>query len=66
MEKKNVLIFTGLYLPGVKGGGTIRTIYNLTSRLKNDINFYIITLDRDLGDPSPFDILPCLKAGDSY
>lgn len=48
MEKKNVLIFTGLYLPGVKGGGPIRTIYNLTSRLKNDINFYIITLDRDL------------------
>ncbi len=35
MEKKNVLIFTGLYLPGVKGGGPIRTIYNLTSRLKN-------------------------------
>ncbi|HDR1924321.1 TPA: glycosyltransferase [Pasteurella multocida] len=54
MEKKNVLIFTGLYLPGVKGGGPIRTIYNLTSRLKNDINFYIITLDRDLGDPSPY------------
>lgn len=53
-EKANVLVFTGLYLPGVKGGGPIRTIYNLISQLKEYINFKVITLDRDLGDTEPY------------
>lgn len=54
-EKANVLVFTGLYLPGVKGGGPIRTIYNLISQLKEYINFKIITSDRDLGDIAPYE-----------
>ncbi|WP_424405543.1 glycosyltransferase [Pasteurella sp. PK-2025] len=53
-EKANVLIFTALYLPGVKGGGPIRTICNLISQLKEYINFKIITLDRDLGDTESY------------
>lgn len=52
--KTNILIFSGVYLPGVRGGGPIRTISNLVSHLGDEFNFYIITSDRDLGDEQPY------------
>lgn len=54
MRKKTILIFTGLYLPGYKGGGPIRTISNLVDNLSDDYDFKIITSDRDLGDSKPY------------
>lgn len=54
MSNKVVLIFTGLYLPGYKGGGPIRTIANLVENLSDEYDFKIITLDRDLGDNKPY------------
>lgn len=53
-KKPNVLIFSGVYLPGVRGGGPIRTISNLVSHLGNEFNFYIITSDRDINDEQPY------------
>ena len=53
-SKINILIFSGVYLPGVRGGGPIRTISNLVSHLGDEFNFYIITSDRDLGDEQPY------------
>lgn len=52
---KKILIFTGTYLPGVKGGGPIQSIKNLVDNLSDSFEFYIITLDRDLGDPKPYE-----------
>ncbi|MDD2664484.1 MAG: glycosyltransferase [Dechloromonas sp.] len=50
----NVLIFTGFYLPGFKGGGPIKTVANLVSTTSGRINYSIITGDRDLGDSKPY------------
>ena len=49
-----VLNFVGCYLPGFKGGGPIRTIANMLDKLGNEIQFYLITADRDLGDESAY------------
>lgn len=53
-NKPRILILIGIYLPGVKGGGPIRTIQNLVSRLSNEFDFFIITSDRDLNDIAPY------------
>src|SRR5699024_8280786 len=47
-------IFTGGYLPGVKGGGPIQSVKNLVDNLSNIFDFYVVTLDRDLGDTEPY------------
>lgn len=49
-----ILLFTGFYLPGYKGGGPIRTIANMLEKLGNEIPFFLITADRDLGDESAY------------
>jgi len=50
MTKLKVLVFVGYYLPGYKAGGPLRTIANMVAHLKDDIEFWIVTRDRDLGD----------------
>jgi glycosyltransferase involved in cell wall biosynthesis len=52
--KVNVLVLIGSYLPGYKGGGPIRSVSNLASALGNEVHFKVVTLDRDLGDESPY------------
>lgn len=52
--RTKVLITTGFYIPSVKGGGPIQSIKNIVSNLSDDIDFYILTRDRDLGDDNPF------------
>lgn len=54
MTKLKVLIFCDYYLPGVKAGGPIRSISNLVSALKDDLDFVIVTRDRDFGDDAPY------------
>lgn len=49
-----VLIFTAYYLPGFKGGGPIRTISNLLDKVGNEIQFFLVTGDRDLDDACPY------------
>lgn len=53
-NKPIILIFSGIYLPGVNGGGPIRTISNLVASLGDDFDFYIITSDRDLGEKTAY------------
>lgn len=50
----NVLLFTGYYLPGYKGGGPIKTIANLIGATSDVINYKVVTSDRDLGDNKPY------------
>lgn len=50
----NILIFTGCYLPGYKGGGPIKTIKNLIEQTSDSISYKVVTLDRDLGDKTAY------------
>jgi glycosyltransferase involved in cell wall biosynthesis len=50
----SILVFVGAYLPGYKGGGPIRSICNLVAALGGELDFRIVTLDRDLGEKSPY------------
>ncbi len=54
-----VLTVVDYYVPGYKGGGPIRSIAHMVARFGDEIDFRIITRDRDLGDTAPYtDITP--------
>ncbi len=50
MQKINVLCLTSYYLPGYKSGGPVRTISAMVEHLKEEVEFNIVTSDRDLLD----------------
>lgn len=54
-KNKVILVFVGLYFPGFRGGGPIKTITNLIAAVGDNFDFKIITSDRDLGDEKPYD-----------
>jgi len=57
--RPKILTLIGNYLPGSKAGGPLRTIANMVDHLSDELEFWIITRDRDLGDTSPYaDIRP--------
>jgi len=49
-----VLLLNAYYLPGYKGGGPIKTTVNLINATSADINYCVVTSDRDLGDEHPY------------
>jgi glycosyltransferase involved in cell wall biosynthesis len=49
-----VLVLLCAYLPGYKAGGPIRSISNLVSAFGEEYHFRIVTMDRDLGERSPY------------
>ncbi|WP_139323152.1 glycosyltransferase [Deinococcus marmoris] len=57
LKKPIVAIFTDIYLPGVKGGGPIRTIEAIVETLGDRYDFHIFTGDRDLGDAGPYEFI---------
>lgn len=52
--QKEVLIFIDWYLPGFRGGGPIRSIYNLVNMLKGELKFSIFTRDTDYLESNPY------------
>jgi glycosyltransferase involved in cell wall biosynthesis len=47
------------YLPGYLGGGALRTIANMADQLAADLDFRVITRDRDLDAAAPYpDLVP--------
>jgi glycosyltransferase involved in cell wall biosynthesis len=48
MNKKRILAINAFYLPGYKGGGSIRALVNLVGHLKNEFEFVVATGSRDL------------------
>jgi glycosyltransferase involved in cell wall biosynthesis len=56
-----VLIVCDYYLPGHKGGGTIRSLANLVARLGEEFDFRVVTRDRDLGDDRRY---PSVRVGE--
>ncbi len=53
-QKTRVLVFIDWFLPGYKAGGPIRSVANMVEHLKEDVEFEIITSDRDWGDTEPY------------
>ncbi|HET9049266.1 MAG TPA: glycosyltransferase family 4 protein [Chiayiivirga sp.] len=49
-----VLAFTRWYLPGYQAGGPIRTLSNMVDRLGDQLDFRIVTQDRDLNDQAAY------------
>lgn len=54
-KRLRILLFVGVYLPGFRGGGPIRTVANLIHHLGREFEFLIFTSDRDLGADKPYD-----------
>jgi glycosyltransferase involved in cell wall biosynthesis len=52
--KPVVLTFVRRYLPGYKAGGPLRTIANMVEHLNEELDFRIVTSDRDVSDTSPY------------
>lgn len=52
--RKKVLLFTDWYYPGYKAGGPIQSCRNLVQLMNGDMDFYVFTSDRDLGDTKPY------------
>lgn len=53
-KKPVVLAFNKHYLPGYRASGLIRPLSNMVDRLGKDIDFHIVTLDRDAGSKEPY------------
>ena len=53
--KKTILILSDWFLPGYLAGGPIQSIVTLTSHLKEELHFKIITTDRDFKATKPYD-----------
>ncbi len=54
MNKLKILVFIDWYFPGYKAGGPIQSVANITSQLKKDFDFKIITTDTDLHETQPY------------
>ena len=52
--KMRILLIAEHYIPGIKGGGPIRSIKNLVDNLADECAFYILTADKDLNDQRPY------------
>tara|TARA_Y100000589_G_scaffold217232_1_gene204905 strand:+ start:836 stop:1951 length:1116 start_codon:yes stop_codon:yes gene_type:complete len=50
-----ILVFIDWYKPAYKAGGPISSVYNLTELLGDEMEFYIVTSDRDLNEKSPLE-----------
>lgn len=48
--KPRVLTSLGHFLPGFKSGGILRSVLNTVNQFRTELDFTIITRDRDLGD----------------
>lgn len=53
-RRPRILTLVQHYLPGYKSGGPIRTIANMVEHLGNDLEFLIVTSDRDALDREPY------------
>lgn len=53
-DSRRVLVWTGVFEPGYKGGGPIKSLVETMEHLRNDVQCLIVTADRDLGDTHPY------------
>lgn len=60
-HKPRVVVSTGYYLPGHRGGGPIQSIANMVSSLSKEFQFYIVTPDHDFGSSEPYEGITPLR-----
>ena len=53
-KSQRVLALVNTYIPGYKAGGPIRSVRNLVAALSEELEFNILTRDRDLGERAPY------------
>ncbi len=53
-----ILLLTDWYYPGFKAGGPIQSCRNLVTALKDELDFFVFTSDRDLGEAAPYPNTP--------
>ena len=53
-KRPKVLVFCDWFVPGYKAGGPIRSVYNIVEGLKNEVDFWVVTRDTDLGESESY------------
>lgn len=53
-EKKKILIFIDWFLPGYKAGGPIQSVVNLINHLGEEVDFDVVTSNKDLGEAAGY------------
>lgn len=53
-----VVVFAGLFEPGYKGGGPVRSLVRFMDTLPPTASVRLVTRDRDLGSDAPYDGIP--------
>ncbi len=56
MDKIRVVALTEWFLPGTGGGGPVKSLYSLAHLLKNEVDFYIITANRDIKSKESYNL----------
>ena len=54
---KKVLVCCSSFYPAYKSGGPVRSLCNLIDVLGDSVMFDVLTSDRDMGDPDPFEYI---------
>lgn len=54
MSKPRILVFIDWYLPGFKAGGPVRSVANLVDRLRDRVDFHIVTRNTDYTETVPY------------
>ncbi len=54
-NKQVILILLPYYLPGIKMGGPVTSVYNIIQNLNQFFDFKIITFNKDLGEKKPYE-----------
>lgn len=54
IKRSRVLVMADWFEPGFKAGGPIRSCVNFAVNLKQDLEIFVLTTDRDLGDDAPY------------
>ena len=52
--KPRILIFCDFFLPGFKAGGPITTLVNTIQKLSDELDFFVVTSDRDYLSDTPY------------
>jgi glycosyltransferase involved in cell wall biosynthesis len=52
--QKKIAIFVDWFAPGYKGGGQIQSCVNLALSIQDDLEVFVVTTDRDLGETQPY------------
>lgn len=54
-KKIKITLLTDFFLPGFRGGGSLRAVSNLVKSCSEELNFEVLTRDRDLGASENYD-----------